>query len=138
MSKFDYNKIMPRYNAFAMLLALIAICVILRAGYIMTAKKTYWEKVADRVKRDSVKVAPTRGNILSCDGELMASSLPEFKVYMDFQQLHDAKNDSLWTAKLDSICMELNKIFPEKPALGYMEKKNRLQHIYRNTGFAGH
>ena len=121
MSKFDYNKIMPRYNAFAMLLALIAICVILRAGYIMTAKKTYWEKVADRVKRDSVKVAPTRGNILSCDGELMASSLPEFKVYMDFQQLHDAKNDSLWTAKLDSICMELNKIFPEKPASAFKE-----------------
>ena len=138
MSKFDYNKIMPRYNAFAIILTIIALCVIGKAIYIMTAKKDYWVKVADRVKRDSVSVAPTRGNILSCDGELMASSLPEFKVYMDFQQLHDAKNDSLWQAKLDSICMGLTDIFPEKPASAFKEhlqegfnKKSRHWPIWR-------
>ena len=27
---------------------------------------------------------PTRGNIISSDGQLMASSLPEYKIYMDF------------------------------------------------------
>ena len=121
MSKFDGNKIMPRYSAFAIVMTAIAACVIFKALYIMVAKKDYWTQVADRVKKDSVNVAPTRGNILSCDGELMASSLPEFKVYMDFKQLHDAKNDSLWCAKIDSICMGLNAIFPEKPASAFKE-----------------
>ena len=74
----------------------------------MTAKRDYWLKVANRVKKDSVEVIPTRGNILSCDGQLLASSLPEFKVYMDFKQLHIAQTDSLWDEKVDSICMGLS------------------------------
>ena len=71
-------------------------------------------QVADRVKNDSVKVKPARGNILSCKGQFLASSLPEFKVYMDFKALKDANNDSLWDAKIDSIAEGLHHIFTEK------------------------
>lgn len=124
MSKFNSNKIMPRYSAIALVMAMIAFAVVVKAGYIMTVKRSYWEQVADRVKKDSVSVTPKRGNILSCDGELMASSLPEFMVFMDFKQLCDAKNDSLWESKLDSICMGLNRIFPERSA---KEFKSNLQ-----------
>ena len=124
MSKFNSNKIMPRYGAIAMVMTMIAFAVVVKAGYIMTVKRSYWEQVADRVKKDSVSVTPKRGNILSCDGELMASSLPEFMVFMDFKQLCDAKNDSLWESKLDSICMGLNRIFPERST---KEFKSNLQ-----------
>ncbi|MBM6992167.1 MAG: penicillin-binding protein, partial [Prevotella sp.] len=119
MSKFDYNKIMPRYSAISVLMTLIALAVVVKASYIMTAKRDYWLKVADRVKKDSVEVIPTRGNILSCDGQLLASSLPEFKIYMDFQQLYDAKTDTLWQEKLDSICQGLHNIFPEQSAAAF-------------------
>ncbi len=133
MSKFDYNKIMPRYSAIAVLMTVIALAVVAKASYIMTAKRDYWLKVADRVKKDSVEVIPTRGNILSCDGQLLASSLPEFKIYMDFKQLYDAKTDSLWHEKLDSICMGLNRIFPEQSAAQFKAhlergKKERKRH----------
>ncbi len=114
MSKFDYNKIMPRYSVIAILMTLVSLMVVAKAAYIMTVKRDYWMKVADRVKKDSVRVEPARGNILSCDGQLLASSLPEFKIYMDFKQLHDAGNDSLWAAKVDSIAKGLNEIFPER------------------------
>ncbi len=124
MSKFNSNKIMPRYSAIALVMTIIAFAVVVKAGYIMTVKRSYWEQVADRVKKDSVSVTPKRGNILSCDGELMASSLPEFMVFMDFKQLCDAKNDSLWESKLDSISMGLNRIFPERSA---KEFKSNLQ-----------
>lgn len=124
MSKFNSDKIMPRYSAIALVMTLIAFAIVVKAGYIMTVKRSYWEQVADRVKKDSVSVTPKRGNILSCDGELMASSLPEFMVFMDFKQLCDAKNDSLWESKLDSISMGLNRIFPERSA---KEFKSNLQ-----------
>ena len=104
MSKFDHKKIMPRYSFIAILMTLIAVVVIGKTLYLMTAKRDYWMNVAARQKRDSVSVKPMRGNILSCDEQLMASSLPEFKLYMDFNALHEAKNDSLWEEKLDSIC----------------------------------
>lgn len=97
-------------------MAMLAIAVIVKAGYIMTAKRTYWLEVGDRVKRDSVPVAPTRGNILSCDGQLLASSLPEFRLFVDFNAMSESKTDTLWSEKEDSICQGLHAIFPEKSA----------------------
>lgn len=128
MSKFNEKKVMPRYSLICMLLTLVALAVLIKAGYIMTAQRSYWEQVAKRETRDSVPVPSQRGNILSDDGQLLASSLPEFKLYMDFKQLHEAKNDSLWEAKLDSICMGLHDIFPEKSAhdfKAHLEKGRR-------------
>lgn len=116
MNKFDYNKVIPRYRFFGIIMALLAIAVIVKAGFIMTAKRTYWMEVGDRVKRDSVPVSPTRGNILSCDGQLLASSLPEYRLFVDFNAMHESKTDSLWTTREDSICNGLHAIFPEKSA----------------------
>ena len=114
MSKFDHKKVMPRFSAIAIVMSLLALAVIAKSFYIMTAKRDYWLKVAERQKKDSVTVKPNRGNILSCTGQLMASSRPEFKVFMDFTALKIANNDSLWDAKQDSICLCLHKIFPER------------------------
>ena len=114
MSKFDHKKVMPRFSAIAIVMSLLALAVIAKSFYIMTAKRDYWLKVAERQKKDSVTVKPNRGNILSCTGQLMASSLPEFTVFLDFKALMIANNDSLWDAKQDSICLCLHKIFPER------------------------
>ena len=108
MSKFRNDRVMPRYFAIALILTLTGFAIIGKAMYIMTAKKQYWTEVASRLKRDSVSVKPGRGNILSCDGQLMASSIPEYKVYVDFQAgTNDSTGiryrDSVWTEKIDSI-----------------------------------
>ena len=116
MSKFDSKKVMPRYSFLAILMTLVAITVVGKTLYIMTAKRAFWEEVADRVKVDSLKTLPIRGNILSCDGQLMASSLPQYNIFMDFVALREAKKDTLFEQKLDSICMGLNAIFPDRSA----------------------
>ena len=92
-----------------------AVAVLAKAFYTMTAGKEYWKAVANRLVVENKPVPPARGNILSCDGQLMASSLPVYNIFMDFNALHEAGNDSLWDAKLDSICMGLHAIFPEQP-----------------------
>ena len=112
MSKFDYKKVMPRYSFIAIVMTLLAIAVIGKTLYIMTVKRDFWLQVADRVKADNKPIPPARGNILSCDGQLLASSLPEYRIYMDFRTLKRAKKDTLWAEKLDSICMGLTAIFP--------------------------
>ena len=119
MSKFKNDKVMPRYFAIAVVLTLIGFAIVGKAMYIMTLKKDYWTQVANRLKRDSVSVKPNRGNILSCDGQLMASSIPEYRVFMDFQAGTDdslgvSRRDSIWEEKMDSICKGLNYIFPQK------------------------
>ena len=121
MNKFDAKKIMPRYRAISLVMIILAVCVVGKSLYIMTAKRDYWMKVAERQKRDSVTVKPNRGNILSCTGQLLASSLPEFKIYMDFVALKEAKSDSLWDVKVDSVCNGLHKIFPDKSAAEFKQ-----------------
>lgn len=119
MNKFENNKTIPRYNAIVVGTIILTIIILGKALYIMTAQRDYWLEVASRQKKDSVSVKPIRGNILSCDGQLMASSLPEFKLFIDFQAISDSKNDSLWEAQVDTICLALSKIFPEKSAKSF-------------------
>ena len=121
MSRFNSDKVMPRYFAIAVVFTLVGFAVVGKAMYIMTAKKDYWTQVASRLKRDSVSVKPTRGNILSCDGQLMAGSIPEYKVFVDFQagatdSIGNHNRDSLWEANIDSLCYGLNQIFPSRSA----------------------
>ena len=142
MSKFNNEKVMPRYFAIAVVLTLIGFAVVGKAMYIMTAKKDYWTQVADRLKRDSVIVKPNRGNILSCDGQLMASSIPEYKVYMDFQAGADDsigrhQRDSIWEANIDTICYELNQIFPQRTAAEFKSKLLEGKHKVQKNGTVG-
>lgn len=121
MSRFNHKKILPRYKFIAYCIVLISIAVLAKAAYIGTVKRDYWMKVASRLKKDSVDVKPVRGNILSSDGQLMASSLPEFKMYMDFLAGGE-KKDSLLTEKMDSICDGLHEIFPEHSAAQFRKE----------------
>ena len=137
MSSFNNDKVMPRYMMIAVLLTIIGIAVIGKALYIMTAKKQYWTEVADRLKRDSVSVKPNRGNILSCDGQLMATSIPEYKIFIDFQAAAFAKDDSLWLDKVDSLCEGLNRIFPKKSAAEFKHDLEEGRHKINKDGSKG-
>jgi len=133
---------MPRYFAIAVFLTLIGFAIIGKAMYIMTAKKTYWTQVASRLKRDSVSVKPTRGNILSSDGQLMASSIPEYKVFIDFQagatdSIGNHNRDSLWEANIDTICYELNQIFPTRSAAEFKTHLLEGKHKVMKNGTIG-
>lgn len=114
MGKFNENSHLERYRVIAWFMVLLAVAVVGKAAYIMTFQREYWTQVADRLVSDSVPVSPTRGNILSSDGQLLASSLPEYMLYIDFKAMHDSQADTLWDEKEDSICRGLNQIFPQK------------------------
>ena len=75
------NNIMLRYFFIVLIMALIGVAIVVEAGIIMFAERQYWSDVADRFVKENKTVRPTRGNILSADGKLMASSLPEYHIY---------------------------------------------------------
>ena len=107
------KKIMLRYYFIILIMVLVGIAIVFKAGVIMFAERQYWNDVADRFIKENVTVRPNRGNIISSDGQLMASSLPEYKIYMDFKAggIH---KDTLLIKHLDSICDGLHQIFPDK------------------------
>lgn len=127
----EKTKVMHRYSFIALLMALVGVLIIVRAAIIMSFERDFWERVANRFHKENLVVKAVRGNIISADGKLMASSLPEYKIYMDFMAAkHKGENasqkkarikaqafkDSMLRVKLDSICMGLHAIFPDKSA----------------------
>lgn len=115
-TKFDHKKTPLRFSCLVIIMMAVTLAMLGKALYMMTAERKFWLDVSERVKLDSTAITPTRGNILSCDGKLMASSLPEFEIFMDFKTLHDAGTDTLWRENIDAIATGLNNIFPERSA----------------------
>jgi cell division protein FtsI (penicillin-binding protein 3) len=114
----------------------VGVAIIAKAAFTMFAEREYWEEVADRFVKENVTVKPNRGNILSADGKLMASSLPEYKIYMDFQAGGETK-DTMLTHHMDEICEGLHNIFPDKSAADFkahlkkgQKKRSRNYLIY--------
>lgn len=119
---FPAKQVIKRYAFVASLLFLLGFAVLLKAAYIMTAKKDFWMAVNDRFIKENEEVLPTRGNILADNGEVLAASLPEYKLYMDFmsweknpvrREKEQRRRDSLLNVKMDSICTGMHKILPD-------------------------
>ncbi len=116
------------YTGIAVLLTMMGVAVLAKGFYIMTVERSYWNAVDSLVKVDSIKVDPTRGNILSSNGQQLACNLPEYKIFMDFNALRDGKADTLWhdslgnvTPTLRKLCASLHEIFPEKSSEEFLE-----------------
>ena len=109
------KNIMTRYFFVVLLMSLMGIAIVVKAGFIMFAEQGYWKDVADRFVREGVPVKPNRGNILSADGKLMASSLPEYRIYMDFKA-GGYQKDTMLMNHLTEICEGLHRIFPDRSA----------------------
>lgn len=124
----DKNKVIKRYTLIVVATFLVGLAIVLRTSYTMFANNNYWKKVAARYEIDSLAVHPLRGNITACDGQLLATTLPEYKLYMDFKADGLVKKDTLLTNHWDDISQSLHELFPDKSASYF---KARLKEGYR-------
>ena len=114
---------MQRYGVVATLVVLISFAILGKALYTMTVRKEYWQAVGERFKRENIPVEPTRGNILAANGEVLASSLPEYKIFMDYMSWEkdekrrakdqQRRDSMLLHPMIDSICRGMHDIFPD-------------------------
>ena len=81
-----------------------------------------WREV---LKKESVKdssiVMPQRGNIYSCDGVLIASSVEKHKLVMDFKT--EGFDNALFNAKIDSLCICVAKLYGNVHTPDYYKSK---------------
>ena len=81
------KNIMLRFSFIILVMVLIGIAIICKAGVIMFAERQYWKDVADRFVKENVTVRPTRGNIISLrTGQLSGKHALTriISIYMDF------------------------------------------------------
>ena len=105
------------------------IAVVAKIIYIQTAERDEWLKVAEKQVPTNKPIKATRGNILDCNGQLLASSMPQYYMYMDtrVEALHQ-NNGKLFVTYIDTLAQDLSRIVGDRSAADY---KARISSAYR-------
>ncbi|MBO4690541.1 MAG: penicillin-binding protein 2 [Paludibacteraceae bacterium] len=111
---------------FAIIFAFILLgfgAVIGKIVYIQSVERNEWLKVAEKQVPTHRPIRATRGNILDCNGQLLASSMPQYYMYMDTRvpALHE-KNGKLFNAHIDSLSRDLATIVGEHSQAEYRQR----------------
>ncbi len=110
---------------FAIIFLLIGagfVSVIVKIAIIQTREREQWLSIAKGQIQTNQIVTATRGNILDCEGRLLASSMPQYYVSMDtrVEALHQGK-DTLFYHNVDTIARGLARIVGDRSAEEYKQ-----------------
>lgn len=134
------NRVLFCYFIIVLLLGAVAVGILFRAFNTAFVEKEKWMKVAESQKRPNRLVQPGRGNIYSADGKLMATSVPRYYTYIDFQAGGFNKDTFLYskTQGVDSLAIYLSRKLKDRTPAGYksylikgLESKNRQYPVYK-------
>lgn len=117
------TEILRRVYFIYALMLIAAIVIIGKIVYIQTALK---EELLNKAEQQEIKVfgiEAMRGNILSADGSLLATTVPVFEVRMDVAS--NLISDETFNTKVDSLAEGLARIFPHKNKREYLADLRR-------------
>lgn len=111
------DKFPPRFLVIVVLVLIGCVSIFYSALVTIVPERSRWlEKVAMLKAEDKI-IPALRGNIYAADGRLMASSIPQYYVYMDFKA-DGLRHDSLMN-NLGPLSNELARRFGERSAAGW-------------------
>ncbi len=98
---------------------LLGAAIIMQAFRIQRTQGEYLVSLADSLTTDYLPIEAERGNILSEDGRLLATSLPYFEVRADLNA--DALTDKVFYNNVDSLALLLSQ-FNQDKSFGYYKQ----------------
>jgi len=110
-----------RYFIVTVILCIVAIAILVAAVKINIYEKEQWMQLAETLKKPNRLVSPVRGNIYSTDDRLMATSMPQYYMYIDFKADGFATDSFLHSKhnSVDSLAYRLSKKLKNKTPDGY-------------------
>ena len=112
------SSILVRVQIAFLLVCLFGAAIIYRIFHLQVVEGDQWEAISKEISLQYRKVKATRGNILSDDGSLLATSLPFYRLAID-----PTRPDSeVLAAELDSLSLLLSRHFGSNSADYYKRK----------------
>ena len=120
-----------RFAIVFVMIALLFIVVFVRIVAIQTVQRDRWESLVDKRESNYKTIKAIRGNIFDCEGRLLASSVPQYSIYMDtrVEALHMNKGELFWS-HVDSIAEGLSKIVKDQTKEDY---RDQIVKAYRDN-----
>ncbi|QQR96848.1 MAG: transpeptidase family protein [Sphingobacteriales bacterium] len=134
------TNILLRIYLIGIICLLFGVAVLGKVYHIQNYNHKYWKNLADSLSTKIFDVEAERGNIYSADGELLATTVPYFDVYVDFGS--NAMTDELFKANIDSLAYYFSKTKKDKSEQQYKKELTnarklgkRYYPIFKNIDF---
>lgn len=143
MSEDQRNSII-RFAIIFIFVLLGFVAVVCRIFKLQHIEQDQWLTIAQKQEPVLVPIQANRGNILDCNGSILASSMPQYKVFMDTktEALRKA-NGALFYEHLDTLAQTLSAITQEHTTsdykallrIGYQSNDRRLSLSLKNLNY---
>lgn len=94
------------------LIITFGLAIVAKVIIVMTKDKNKYTELAEKREYRAKMLEASRGNILSYDGNLMATSVPAYDIYIDAKVID---NDT-FALKIDSLSAQMSRLFTSKSA----------------------
>ncbi len=95
-------------------MCLMGVVILVQIFRIQFVQGSYWISQADSFSTRYNDVDASRGNIFSCDGRLLSTSIPIYDIRMDLKA--DGLSDEKFSSNVDSLAICLSSLFTDRTA----------------------
>ncbi|MCQ2069241.1 MAG: transpeptidase family protein [Bacteroidaceae bacterium] len=127
--KQEKKRVSRKYLSLFLLMMVWGAFIIVKMAMVMFGERQYWNDVARNMTPVNRVIEPRRGNILSDDGLLLASSVKQYRVFIDFRtsekdpvraQKDQMRKDTLYNNHLAEFARQMHEVFPKYSALEFV------------------
>lgn len=120
--KKEKKRVSRKYLSLFFLMAVWGIFIIIKMAMVMFGERTYWNEVSKHLTSTNKIIEARRGNILSDEGLLLASSVKQYRVFLDFRSAEKTpqraekdqmRKDTLFNRHVVEFARQINEIFPK-------------------------
>jgi cell division protein FtsI (penicillin-binding protein 3) len=98
-------------------IALLGIAILVRIFFLQFVQHGKWKDMSEKYVYKSAEIPADRGDILACDGRLLASSVPYYTIYMDTRS--SGMSSATFSNGITGLANGLAKIVGERSAAGW-------------------
>jgi cell division protein FtsI (penicillin-binding protein 3) len=98
-------------------IALLAAAVLVRILILQFVQHGKWEAMSEKFVYKTAEVQANRGDILTSDGRLLASSVPYYTIYMDTRST--GMSGATWSNGINGLSAGLARLLGERSAAGW-------------------
>ncbi|NOQ24032.1 MAG: PASTA domain-containing protein [Bacteroidales bacterium] len=121
------KEIVWRVGVIYIFMLAFAILIFGKIFYLQFIDGSKWKEKAETLTLKDITIESNRGDILSADGRLLASSIPYYEIRMDTRST--GMDNETFNSNIDSLALKLSEIFRDKTATAY---KNELVNARKN------
>ncbi len=98
-------------------IGLLAVALLVRILILQYVQRGKWADMSEKFVYKTAEMPANRGDILTSDGRLLASSVPFYTIYMDTRS--SGMSSATWSNGINGLCAGLARILGDRSATGW-------------------